>query len=239
MHESQRRRIGERLCRFIPVAEPAAREPARRGRSVCLLEATATVGGRIGTELYQGYRLDRGFQALQTAYPDARSALELSALDLRAFVPGSLSVGGSLAFRATVARRVAALSVSSERGAMLLLEARDCALLPTPRRHRERHETEDEARGGRCRKTAQAMLARGLAASSAGAPTRIRVVRSLRGLCRRRRRCRSLLRRSCKLARSLRHEQRGDRTRSRPVATATRGTAVTGDDGCNRASWRQ
>ncbi len=67
-----------------------ARELVRRGRSVRLLEATATIGGRIGTELHQGYRLDRGFQALQTAYPEARSALDLSALDLRAFVPGAL-----------------------------------------------------------------------------------------------------------------------------------------------------
>jgi len=67
-----------------------ARELVRMGRSVRVLEATEAVGGRIRTELYHGYRLDRGFQALQTAYPDARSALDLSALDLRAFVPGAL-----------------------------------------------------------------------------------------------------------------------------------------------------
>ncbi|MDI6746999.1 MAG: NAD(P)/FAD-dependent oxidoreductase [Rhodocyclaceae bacterium] len=67
-----------------------ARELVRQGRSVRLLEAAATAGGRIGTELHQGYRLDRGFQVLQTAYPEARSALDLSALDLRAFVPGAL-----------------------------------------------------------------------------------------------------------------------------------------------------
>ena len=67
-----------------------ARELARQGRSVRLLEAGATAGGRIGTVHHQGYRLDRGFQVLQTAYPEARSALDLAALDLRAFVPGAL-----------------------------------------------------------------------------------------------------------------------------------------------------
>ncbi|MCX7145412.1 MAG: NAD(P)/FAD-dependent oxidoreductase [Sulfuritalea sp.] len=67
-----------------------ARELVRQGRSVRLLEAGATVGGRIRTDLHKGYRLDRGFQVLQTAYPEARSALDLSALDLRAFVPGAL-----------------------------------------------------------------------------------------------------------------------------------------------------
>lgn len=67
-----------------------ARELVRRGRSVRVLEATETVGGRIRTDHHEGYRLDRGFQVLQTDYAEARSALDLPALDLRAFVPGAL-----------------------------------------------------------------------------------------------------------------------------------------------------
>ena len=67
-----------------------ARELVRLGRSVRVLEADETVGGRIRTELHQGYRLDRAFQVLQTAYPELRNALDLPALDLRAFVPGAL-----------------------------------------------------------------------------------------------------------------------------------------------------
>ena len=67
-----------------------ARELIRLGRSVRVFESAETVGGRIGTELHQGYRLDRGFQVLQTAYPEARRALDLPALELRAFVPGAL-----------------------------------------------------------------------------------------------------------------------------------------------------
>ncbi len=67
-----------------------ARELVRLGRSVRVLDAADTVGGRIRTELHQGFRLDRGFQVLQTAYPEASTALDLSALDMRAFVPGAL-----------------------------------------------------------------------------------------------------------------------------------------------------
>jgi len=67
-----------------------ARELVRRGRSVRVLEAAEAVGGRIRTERHEGYRLDRGFQVLQTDYPEARSALDYPALDLRTFVPGAL-----------------------------------------------------------------------------------------------------------------------------------------------------
>jgi phytoene dehydrogenase-like protein len=48
------------------------------------------VGGRVRTDLLEGFRLDRGFQVLLTAYPEARRFLDYSALQLRPFYPGAL-----------------------------------------------------------------------------------------------------------------------------------------------------
>jgi len=38
-----------------------------------------------------GFLLDRGFQVLLTAYPEARAVLDYAALDLKKFTPGTLS----------------------------------------------------------------------------------------------------------------------------------------------------
>ena len=62
-------------------------ELAAAGREVVVLEAGDGVGGRVRTDLVDGFRLDRGFQVLLTAYP-ALGAVDLDALDLRAFSPG-------------------------------------------------------------------------------------------------------------------------------------------------------
>jgi len=67
-----------------------ARELTRLGVDVRLLEASARVGGRVRTEVVNGYRLDRGFQVLQTAYPEARRVLDYPALRLRPFEPGAI-----------------------------------------------------------------------------------------------------------------------------------------------------
>ncbi len=58
------------------------------GREVLVLEAGDDVGGRIRTDVVDGYRLDRGFQVLLTGYPAVRSRFDLDALDLRPFSPG-------------------------------------------------------------------------------------------------------------------------------------------------------
>ena len=58
------------------------------GRDVVVLEAGDGVGGRIRTDVVDGYRMDRGFQVLLTGYPAARRWFDLDALDLRAFSPG-------------------------------------------------------------------------------------------------------------------------------------------------------
>jgi glycine/D-amino acid oxidase-like deaminating enzyme len=58
------------------------------GRSVVVFEASDGVGGRIRTDVVDGFRLDRGFQVLLTGYPAARRWFDLEALELRAFSPG-------------------------------------------------------------------------------------------------------------------------------------------------------
>lgn len=67
-----------------------ARSVHAAGRSFLLCEAAERVGGRVATDVCDGYRLDRGFQVLLTAYPEARRLLDYEALDLRRFYPGAL-----------------------------------------------------------------------------------------------------------------------------------------------------
>jgi phytoene dehydrogenase-like protein len=67
-----------------------ARELQGKGLDTMIVESGSRVGGRIGTDENGGFLLDRGFQVLQTWYPEARRALEYAALDLRSFYPGAL-----------------------------------------------------------------------------------------------------------------------------------------------------
>jgi phytoene dehydrogenase-like protein len=62
----------------------------RSGKSVIVLEASDGVGGRVRSDHVDGFILDRGFQVLLTAYPEARAMLNYSDLQLCAFKPGSL-----------------------------------------------------------------------------------------------------------------------------------------------------
>ena len=59
------------------------------GREPLILEAADAPGGRVRTDVRDGFLLDRGFQVLQTWYPEARRFLDYKALDLRAFEPGA------------------------------------------------------------------------------------------------------------------------------------------------------
>jgi len=61
-----------------------------RGLETLILEASDGVGGRVRTDHCQGFLLDRGFQVLQTWYPEARRWLDYGSLDLRPFYPGAL-----------------------------------------------------------------------------------------------------------------------------------------------------
>ena len=60
------------------------------GVDALLLDAADGVGGRVRTDVVEGFRLDRGFQILLTAYPEARQLLDYTALDLRLFRSGAL-----------------------------------------------------------------------------------------------------------------------------------------------------
>jgi phytoene dehydrogenase-like protein len=68
-----------------------ARELQAKGVSFQILEASDGIGGRVRTDEVDGFLLDRGFQVLLTAYPEAKHCLDFSRLDLRSFLPGVLS----------------------------------------------------------------------------------------------------------------------------------------------------
>jgi phytoene dehydrogenase-like protein len=50
-----------------------------------IVDAAAGVGGRVRTDLVEGFRLDRGFQVLLPAYPEAQRVLDYAPLDLKPF----------------------------------------------------------------------------------------------------------------------------------------------------------
>jgi phytoene dehydrogenase-like protein len=56
---------------------------SRAGLDVAVLEGSDAVGGRVRTDRVEGFLLDRGFQVFNDAYPAARRALDLRALELR------------------------------------------------------------------------------------------------------------------------------------------------------------
>ncbi len=65
-----------------------------RGAEVVVFEASDGVGGRVRTDVKEGFLLDRGFQVYFTAYPAARRHLDHEKLNLRAFDPGAVIVRG-------------------------------------------------------------------------------------------------------------------------------------------------
>lgn len=60
------------------------------GKSFRIVEASDDVGGRVRTDVVDGFRLDRGFQVLLTALPEAERCLDYRSLDLKPFLHGVL-----------------------------------------------------------------------------------------------------------------------------------------------------
>jgi phytoene dehydrogenase-like protein len=70
-----------------------AQDLIRAGENVLVLEASDQVGGRVRTDIHKdGYRLDRGFQVLFTAYPSAKRHLTFDELKPRKFEPGAILI---------------------------------------------------------------------------------------------------------------------------------------------------
>lgn len=105
----------------------AARRLQRAGLDVLVLEASDGVGGRVRTDVVDGWRLDRGFQVLNTAYPAVRRELDLEALDPRELTRGAIVVTPTDRFRLADPRRDPLGAIGTARAP--LGSVRDKALL--------------------------------------------------------------------------------------------------------------
>ncbi len=63
------------------------------GYKPIIFETDNRVGGRVQSDVIDGYILDRGFQVLLNAYPLAKKYLDYEKLNLKAFAPGSYIFG--------------------------------------------------------------------------------------------------------------------------------------------------
>jgi glycine/D-amino acid oxidase-like deaminating enzyme len=99
----------------------AARILHRLGYQVAVLEQHDEVGGRIRTDLVDGFRLDHGFQLFNPAYPAGPRTFDYAALDLRRFAAGVDVVRGGSSSRLADPRRApreaAAVAWNALRGA--------------------------------------------------------------------------------------------------------------------------
>ena len=55
----------------------AAKVLKATGRKIAILESADAVGGRVRTDNFNGFLLDRGFQVLLTGYPEAKNFLAI------------------------------------------------------------------------------------------------------------------------------------------------------------------
>ena len=67
-----------------------ARHLMKKNVSFVVLEADERIGGRLKTDVLDGFLLNHGFQVLQTAYPEAHRQLDYHRLELKPFAPGAI-----------------------------------------------------------------------------------------------------------------------------------------------------
>lgn len=68
----------------------AAQQLEKAGIQPVVLEAQASVGGRLQTDMWEGLPLDHGFQVLLTAYPAVKKYLNVERLRWSTFQPGAV-----------------------------------------------------------------------------------------------------------------------------------------------------
>ena len=67
----------------------AAKVLEDNGYHPTIIEASSMVGGRVKSDIVEGYSLDRGFQVFLTSYPTAKKYLNYDALALQELLPGA------------------------------------------------------------------------------------------------------------------------------------------------------
>jgi phytoene dehydrogenase-like protein len=72
-----------------------ARTLTAAGLDVIVLEAADAVGGRVRTDVVDGFRLDRGFQVLNPSYPSLETFVDLARLDLHSYLSGVIVALGT------------------------------------------------------------------------------------------------------------------------------------------------
>ncbi len=118
------------------------------GLDVVVCEADDEVGGRVRTDVVDGFRLDRGFQVLLPAYPAVRALPGLDTLRLRSFTRGVIADGtaGRLVLTPTSLRDGARFAVRRARdvAALAALSAGDLLATGDRLRARPRRTTTEE-----------------------------------------------------------------------------------------------
>ncbi len=125
------------------------------GVPVQVVEAADEVGGRVRTDVVEGFRLDRGFQVFNTAYPEAAALLDIEALDLRAIPSGVIVFDGGRRERFMLPWRhpehalsgvLADVGSLRDKAALAALTARDIALPGSVLRGGRERTTQEELR---------------------------------------------------------------------------------------------